>query len=1081
MKRILGIAMVLGLVGALTVVAQEVKPGKGAVKGKSGKAQVKANPGNIKVIDLGKDVKLEMVLIPAGKFMMGSKKNPVDPFSNIKAKQPPENEVPQHEVTITKSFYMGKYEVTQDQWFEIMGENPSREKGRKLPVTDVTWKDCQEFIKKLNAKTNGVYRLPTEAEWEYACRAGTTTAYSFGDQITPKDANYDDSKIGKPVAAGSYKPNAFGLYDMHGNVWEWCEDWYGDYPAGPVIDPRGTARGETHVLRGGAFKAFEYNPASHSSLRYHFPLFGRLNIIGFRLVREEVSGFIAQEVKPGKGEVVDLGKNVKLEMVLIPAGKFLMGAPASEKGISNDQTQLKVTLSKPYYMGKYEVTQEQWQAVMGNNPSSRTKGAKLPVTDVSWKDCQEFIKKLNGKTAGGYRLPTEAEWEYACRAGTTTTYFFGDKLTTEDANVFPSNGAAVSPVAVTVGSYKPNAFGLYDMHGNVSEWCEDWFELYPTGAVTDPKGPSTGESRRILRGGSFISPDKNARSFIRTYFTPTFQHRFTGFRLVRTEDIKANALPTVTQPEPTDVILSKRSLLVSPFTEIKAQEVQKKVAKRLQKNVEEEVDLGKGVKLDLVLIPAGRFMMGQSDQQKGMGHEATLHDVTISKHYYIGKYEVTQEQWKAVMGDNPSSYSEEKLPVTNVSWNNCQEFIKRLNAKTDGGYKLPTEAEWEFACRAGTETVFSFGNEITPKDAIFCIGSSRNLRKVGSYKPNAFGLYDMHGNVSEWCEDWFEITPTGAVTDPKGPAEAWFSTGRINRGGISSFNRTSLSPEKTDSLCGFRLARTAEIKAGASPIAPIEVIQSKENFLVSPFTETKAKEVQKEVAKSLQTEVEVKADLEKRVKIEMILIPAGKFKMGASGQDHDVTLTKPFYMGKYEVTQEQWEAVMEYNTSYTKGAKLPVTDISWLECQAFIIKLNSKTKGGYRLPTEAEWEYACRAGTTGVYSYGDYLTLKDANFSNKMIDKTLSVGMYKPNAFGLYDMHGNVSEWCEDWSADYTPRAVTDPKGPVTGVSGITVPARVMRGGHFLSSKSDVRSSYRYSSPPNERFSTNGFRLVKDK
>jgi len=136
----------------------------------------KESSGKEEVIDLGKGIKLEMVLIPAGKFMMGSKKNPVDPFSNIEVEQPPEKETPQHEVTLTKPFYIGKYEVTQEQWFEIMGKNLSREKGRKLPVNQVSWGDCEDFILKLNAKTNGGYRLPTEAEWEYACRAGTKTS-----------------------------------------------------------------------------------------------------------------------------------------------------------------------------------------------------------------------------------------------------------------------------------------------------------------------------------------------------------------------------------------------------------------------------------------------------------------------------------------------------------------------------------------------------------------------------------------------------------------------------------------------------------------------------------------------------------------------------------------------------------------------------------------------------------------------------------------------------------------------------------------------------------------------------------------
>ena len=234
---------------------------------------------------------------------------------------------------------------------------------------------------------------------------------------------------------------------------------------------------------------------------------------------------MAQEVKPGKTEVIDLGNDVKLEMVLIPAGKFIMGSPESEKGRRTTETQHEVTITKPYYMGKYEVTQEQWEAVMGFNPS-QVKGAKLPVTDVSWEDCQEFIKKLNAKTKSEYRLPTEAEWDYACRAGTTTAYSFGNSLAKSDANFEPISTKAV-------GSYNPNAFGLYDMHGNVWEWCEDGHAEYPTGAVTDPKGPLTGNAL-VLRGGSFISHVSLSRSSYRSVYSPT--NRFTdfGLRLART-------------------------------------------------------------------------------------------------------------------------------------------------------------------------------------------------------------------------------------------------------------------------------------------------------------------------------------------------------------------------------------------------------------------------------------------------------------------------------------------------------------------------------------------------------------------
>jgi len=204
----------------------------------------------------------------------------------------------------------------------------------------------------------------------------------------------------------------------------------------------------------------------------------------------------------------------------------MMGSPVSEKGRKDNETQHEVTLTKPFYMGKYEVTQEQWQAVMGNNPS-RTKGAKLPVIDVSWDDCRDFIKKLNAKTNGGYRFPTEAEWEYTCRAGTSTAYSYGDSLTKSDANYGPGGKS------VLVGSYKPNAFGLFDMHGNVWEWCEDWGENYPVGTGTDPKGAATGNSR-VLRGGSFLYDALRARSSDRVVNSPPFPDDNRGFRLAKT-------------------------------------------------------------------------------------------------------------------------------------------------------------------------------------------------------------------------------------------------------------------------------------------------------------------------------------------------------------------------------------------------------------------------------------------------------------------------------------------------------------------------------------------------------------------
>ena len=493
-----------------------------------------------------------------------------------------------------------------------------------------------------------------------------------------------------------------------------------------------------------------------------------------------------------------------------------MGSPESEKGRNDDEVQHEVTITKRFYMGKYEVTQEQWEAVMGKNPSD-TKGAKLPVTNVSWEDCQEFIKKLNAKTDGGYRLPTEAEWEYACRARTTTAYNFGDKITSNDANYRDSKKE--KPAAV--GSYKPNAFGLYDMHGNVWEWCEDWFGVFPAKSLTDPMGPAKGLDR-VLRGGSFLNDDSDARSSRRMNNTPNSNDFNDGFRLARTADIKT-VVPLMTpKPDPTVVKPAMKSILITPFSEAKAKEAQKETAKNLQKEMEEKANLGAGIKLDMVLIPAGKFMMGSPVSEKDHKKDETQHEVTLTKPYYMGKYEVTQEQWEAVMGDNPSKIKSEKLPVTHVTWKSCQDFIKKLNAKTNGEYRLPTEAEWEFACRAGTSTAYSFGDSLTKGDANFSdsedtgkAGTRGGAKAVGGYKPNAFGLYDMHGNVWEWCEDWKADYPAGAVIDPKGPATGEY---RILRGGRFGFgpsdsrsanrNNYGVTPESSFNDGGFRLAKT---------------------------------------------------------------------------------------------------------------------------------------------------------------------------------------------------------------------------------------------------------------------------------
>jgi len=222
-----------------------------------------------------------------------------------------------------------------------------------------------------------------------------------------------------------------------------------------------------------------------------------------------------------------------IELVFIPAGKFLMGSPAGEAQRDNDETQHEVTISKPFYMGKYEVTQGQWQAVMGSNPSYFKGGDRLPVETVSWDDCQEFLRKAGT----GLRLPTEAEWEYACRAGTRTPFNMGETISTDQANyegnfVYGSGRKGeYREKTVEVGSFAPNAWGLYDMHGNVWEWCADWYGAYPGGAATDPTGAGSGQGR-VLRGGSWYDVPWYCRSAFRGGLKPDARDLNFGFRVV---------------------------------------------------------------------------------------------------------------------------------------------------------------------------------------------------------------------------------------------------------------------------------------------------------------------------------------------------------------------------------------------------------------------------------------------------------------------------------------------------------------------------------------------------------------------
>lgn len=704
------------------------------------------------------DVSFGMVKVDGGTFIMGATSEQLDDMNS--------NEIPIHQVSIS-DFYMGQTEVTQALWQAVMGTNPSSfPSNLSNPVENVSWEDCQVFIRKLNQLTGQTFRLPTEAEWEYAARGGADTiSYKYaGDSIPNTVAWFVGNSLQTTHIVAMKSANQLGLYDMSGNVCEWCQDWYGDYEMANQKDPKGPASGSYKVYRGGSWY-FDARYARVSHRNHHTPTFSNYNI-GLRLALtsisdEQVSVAQTEMTAPVAPQMTDSANivevaGVSFSMVPVEGGTFDMGGTPEQgaDALGGERPIRKITLSD-FAISQTEVTQALWQAVMGTNPSADTTYTINPVTNVSWEDCQRFVAKLNELTQQRFRLPTEAEWEYAARGGqlSTKTKFAGSDNINEVAWNAENSEKQVQPI----GQKQPNELGLYDMSGNVREWCQDWFGSYEGDQLINPKGPQSGVYR-VARGGSAMLPSRTTRVSYRNGFAAGESFADMGFRLVRVDDDLAN-IP------------------------VKKVEVNMK-----EPTLRFEV---RDVSFTMVKVPSGSFVMGATAEQ-GMevyDWEKPKHHVTIGD-YYIGQTEVTQALWAAVMDSVPAIYQNAPThPVENVSWEDCQVFIKRLNRLTGVNFRLPTEAEWEFAARGGTgsQGTKCAGSNKPDDVAWYRDNSLLTTHPVGLKLPNELGLYDMNGNVWEWCHDWYAYYESASQINPTGPAESTDNL-RVIRGGSWAYD-----------------------------------------------------------------------------------------------------------------------------------------------------------------------------------------------------------------------------------------------------------------------------------------------------
>ncbi len=479
-------------------------------------------------------------------------------------------------------------------------------------------------------------------------------------------------------------------------------------------------------------------------------------------------------------------------------------------------------------------------------------------------------------------------------------------------------------------------------------------------------------------------------------------------------------------------------------------------------NTDDKIFTVGGVSFTMKKVTGGTFTMGATSEQGSDAQydEKTTHQVTLSS-YYIGETEVTQALWEAVMGSNPSYFKGSNLPVEQVSWNDCQEFITKLNAMTGQKFRLPTEAEWEYAARGGNKSKGYKYSGSKYQDYVAWYDSYRPY-PVKTKHANELGIYDMSGNVSEWCSDWYGSYSSNAQTNPTGPSTGSY---RVNRGGgyyddaghCRVSDRLAFTPDLRLGNRGLRLA-CSDVTAGGTP----------ENSDVKIVTNSATGDITCTLGS---------------VSFMMKPVAGGTFTMGATSEQgsdaldnekptHRVTLSS-YYIGETEVTQALWQAVMGSNPSSHNGSNLPVERVSWNDCQEFVTKLNAMTGQKFRLPTEAEWEFAARGGNKSKgYKYIGSNNIGEVAWYAGNSDTTQPVKTKQPNELGIYDMSGNVEEWCNDWYGDYSSNSQTNPAGPSTGSN------RVRRGGCWDDSARFCRVSYRFYSTPGLRSNYLGLRLA---
>ena len=766
-------------------------------------------------------------------------------------------------------------------------------------------------------------------------------------------------------------------------------------------------------------------------------------------------------------------KTSKLVLRHIPAGSFIMGVRATDYPGSVNTNLHMVTLTRDFYMGVFEVTQRQWELVMGNRPSAfsnETCYATRPVERVSYIDIRggekgvawpeskdvddgSFMGVLRRKAGlSAFDLPTEAQWEYACRAGTTTALNTGKNLS--DMTVcaemgeagrysdnsgwysgcmntgdFPTSG--VEWGTAIVGTYPANHYGLYDMHGNVNELCLDvWSETYEESI--DPIGPrsSNSDEARRYRGGGWGNN--------KAYLCISGARRFN------------------------DIVESRRDY---------------NVGFRLCLQGGEIPEAAEGVTL---VNAAGEGTANWTPTKTGtyyLTHETQTNGVNgaelLGAWFTVAGPELTFEyDGGPFVGGNVTING--NLDGWTVYYTTDGSTPTAQSTAYTGPFMLPAAANVQaFAVSDGGVVTDVYSQQ-------FDVAEHARIENV-----RARQRWPWNGKV----DIDFDVVGDVTLEVPDGADIALLITATNRVAGTNYIASIAALSGDTGTAAGAHRV-TWDLNAQGLDFESDDVVftvaYSTAQYCVIDLSDGPHATSYPVSYMSIEPTGGWSDDF-KTTKLVMRLIEPGSFMMCDL---YNVTLSKPYYMGLFEVTQRQYELVMGNNPSENVGDMLPVENVSWgtirgdspdcnwpdssnVASDSFIGRIRARTALGFDMPTEAQWEYACRAGTTTTYYWGDSMDGAYAWYMDSSGTTTHEVGITKQNAWGLYDMSGNVWEWCLDWLGSLS-NDVTDPVGASSGTY------RVIRGGSKDSRDYRCTSSYREGGYPLVDDIVTGFRIARN-